>query len=206
MAEKVKIILLAMMVAAAMILGGFLGGWSLRGNYDRSHSHNDTIVIERVDTVTLVGQRDTLISIVWKPYPVAVHDTTWIHHHTTDSIFISLPYQYRYFGKPDTLDVWYSGIDPRVDSARVYMRHTTEIVEHYIETNKMMPLTLEIGAGTQIAGGAQPSTAAWNVRPYGIAKMSLNRPSTTFEAFGMIDTKGRWGAGLNVTYRVDLIK
>ena len=196
---------LALLLAFGLLLAGFAGGWKLRGEHI-TLPKADTIRIERIDTVTLVeNEIDTLIRIVYRPYPVAVHDTTLIVRHTTDSIFISLPYQYRYYGKPDTLDVWYSGVDARIDSARVYMRHTTEIIRQPYEVARMPRLTLDLGAGAAYNAELGMRNVEY-VKAYGLAKLSLNMPHTTFSAFGAIDTKGEWGVGLNVSYRLNLVK
>lgn len=186
--------------ALLMLVGGVLGGiiGYGKGKADCQPIAADTITIVKVDTVTLVEPRDTLTRIVWKPYPVAVHDTVKILRHTTDSIFISLPYQYRYYGKPDTLDVWYSGIDPKIDSARVYMHHTTEIVKQPYEVCRMPRLTAELGAGAFYHES--------RVNPYAVAKMSYNAPHVTFGAYGAVNHEGNWAAGLNVTYRLNIIK
>jgi hypothetical protein len=198
MTEKIKILLLAVLLALGLMLASFAAGWKIRGE-KMQPPVADTIRIERVDTVTLVEPRDTLIRIVWKPYPVAVHDTTLIHRHTTDSIWLSLPYEHRYMAKEDTLEVWYSGIEPCIDSAKVYMHHTTEIVNHVPDVRKMVPrLTIDLGAG-----------AFYHERqvfPYASAEMRYNAKQTTFSAYGAIDHQARWAAGVSVTYRMNIIK
>ena len=197
MTEKIKILALALLLAAGLLLGGFAAGWKIRGE-KMSSMVADTIRIEKVDTVTLVEPRDTLTRIVWKPYPVAVHDTTLIHHHTTDSIWISLPYEHRYYGSPDTLEVWYSGVDPKIDSAKVYMHHTTEIIKQPYEVAKMPRLTAEIGAAAFYSDKS--------INPCLVGEMRYNAPKTTWSAYGAIDPQARWAAGVSVTYRMNLIK
>ena len=197
MTEKIKILALALLLAAGLLLGGFAAGWKIRGE-KMSSMVADTIRIEKVDTVTLVEPRDTLTRIVWKPYPVAVHDTTLIHHHTTDSIWISLPYEHRYMAKEDTLEVWYSGIDPKIDSAKVYMHHTTEIVKQPYEVARMPRLTLDVGAAAFYSDK--------RVNPCLVGEMRYNATKTTWSAYGAINHEGKWGAGVGVTYRMNLIK
>ena len=197
MTEKIKILALALLLAAGLLLGGFAAGWKIRGE-KMSSMVADTIRIEKVDTVTLVEQRDTLTRIVWKPYPVAVHDTTLIHHHTTDSIWISLPYEHRYMAKEDTFEVWYSGIDPKIDSAKVYMHHTTEIVKQPYEVARMPRLTLDVGAAAFYSDKS--------INPCLVGEMRYNAPKTTWSAYGAIDQQARWAAGVSVTYRMNLIK
>lgn len=207
--NDIKRILILFAIVIGVIMLGFVGGCSARGRYDKRHAPSlaaDTITLHHTDTVTLVGPRDTLTRIVWKPYPVAVHDTTLIVHHTTDSFFIMLPYQHKHLSRPDTLDVWYSGIDPKVDSARVYMHHTTEIVNIPVVERRMPRLTMDVGAGTAIVGGKVGEATQFSVRPYGIARVSLNRPRATFSGWGRIDTQGAWGAGVDVSLRLDVVK
>lgn len=197
MTEKIKILALALLLAAGLLLGGFAAGWKIRGE-KMSSMVADTIRIEKVDTVTLVEPRDTLTRIVWKPYPVAVHDTTLIHHHTTDSIWISLPYEHRYMAKEDTLEVWYSGIDPKIDSAKVYMHHTTEIVKQPYEVARMPRLTLDVGAAAFYSDKS--------INPCLVGEMRYNAPKTTWSAYGAVNHEGKWGAGVGVTYRLNIIK
>ena len=198
MTDKIKILLLAVLLALGLMLASFAAGWKIRGE-KMQPPVADTIRIERVDTVTLVEPRDTLIRYVWKPYPVAVHDTTLIHHHTTDSIWISLPYEHRYMAKEDTLEVWYSGVDARIDSATVYYHHTTEIVNHIAEVSKMMPrLTAGVGCGAFYQEK--------RVNAYLFGEMRYNAKQTTFSAYGAVNHEGKWGAGVGVTYRMNLIK
>ena len=198
MTDKIKILLLAVLLALGLMLASFFAGWKIRGENIQPPA-SDTIRIERVDTVTLVEPMvDTLIRYVDRLYPVAVHDTTLIHHHTTDSIWISLPYEHRYMAKEDTLEVWYSGIDPKIDSAKVYMHHTTEIVKQPYEVAKMPRLTIDLGAA-----------AFYNERqvfPFLVGEMRYNAKQTTFSAYGAIDHQARWAAGVSVTYRMNIIK
>lgn len=197
MTEKIKILALALLLAAGLMLASFFAGWSLRGHYQEPIP-SDTITIMKVDTVTLVEPIDTLIRYVWKPYPVAVHDTTLIHHHTTDSIWISLPYEHRYMAKEDTLEVWYSGIDPKIDSAKVYMHHTTEIVKQPYEVARMPRLTLDVGAAAFYTDKS--------INPCLVGEMRYNAKKTTWSAYGAMGPQARCAAGVSVTYRMNLIK
>ena len=198
MTDKIKILALALLLAAGLMLASFFAGWSLRGRQQES-IQSDTITIMKVDTVTLVEPMvDTLIRYVDRLYPVAVHDTTLIHYHTTDSIWISLPYEHRYMAKEDTLEVWYSGIDPKIDSAKVYMHHTTEIIKQPYEVAKMPRLTAEIGAAAFYSDKS--------INPCLVGEMRYNATKTTWSAYGAIDPQARWAAGVSVTYRMNLIK
>lgn len=191
------IAIVAVLAILVALLGG-VAGWCVRGEKKHPLPVADTVVITTTDTVTLVGPRDTLVRFAWKPYPVAVHDTTFVTRHTTDSVFISLPYQYRHLSKPDTLDVWYSGVDPRIDSAVVYMRHTTEIIKQPYEVARMPRVTLDVGCGAFYAEN--------NVNPYLLGEMRYNAQKTSWQVYGAVNHEGRWGVGVGVSYRFNIIR
>ena len=193
MTEKIKILLLAMLLAMGLMLASFMAGWKIRGE-KMQPIVNDTIRIERVDTVTLVGNKvDTLICYVNRPYPVAVTDTIW-HN---DTMFVQLPYEHRHLHRPDTLDVWYSGVDARIDSATVYYHHTTELIRQPYEVPKMPRLTAGVGCGAIYQEK--------RVNAYLFGEMRYNAPKTTFGTFAAIDPTGQWCAGATVSYRIDLL-
>lgn len=168
MTEKIKILLLSVLLAMGLMLASFLAGWKIRGEQIQPPIA-DTIRIERIDTVTLVEPRvDTLIRYVNRLYPVT--DTVW----RNDTMYVTLPYEHRYYSVPDTLDVWYSGVDPRIDSARVYEHHTTEIIRQPYEVAQMPRLTLDIGIGNNewqtldpyIFARATLNSKRWKIEPY----------------------------------------
>ena len=197
MTDKIKTFAFCLLIFAVFALGFMLLGGKI--GYDKGRAscpqcHADTIVVERIDTVTLVGKIDTLTRIVWKPYPVTVYDTVTVN----DTTYIVLPYEHRLYEVPDTLKVWYSGVDPCIDSTMVYVRHTV-ITNTVTKIEYKMPrLTAELGAGAFYLDKS--------VNPYLLGEIRWNQPKTTFAAYGAIDHQGRWGAGVNVTYRIDLIK
>lgn len=195
------IAIVAVLAILVALLGG-VAGWCLRGNMRGEKKHPlpvaDTVVITRTDTVTLVGPRDTLVRIAWKPYPVAVHDTTFVIRHTTDSIFVMLPYEHRHLHRPDTLDVWYSGVDARIDSATVYYHHTTELIRQPYEVPKMPRLAAGVGCGAIYQEK--------RVNAYLFGEMRYNAPKTSFGTFAAIAPTGQWCAGATVSYRLDLIR
>ena len=192
------IAIVAVLAFLIALLGG-VAGWCMRGENNRQQPPpvSDTTWFTLTDTVTLVGQRDSLTRIVWKPYPVAVHDTTFVIRHTTDSIFVMLPYEHRHLHRPDTLDVWYSGVDARIDSATVYYHHTTEIIHHLPDVKKMPRMTAGVGCGAFYQEK--------RVNAYLFCEMRYNAPKTTFGTFAAIDPTGQWCAGATVSYRLDLL-
>lgn len=194
MTEKIKILLLAVLLAMGLMLASFFAGWKVRGEKIQPPIA-DTIRIERIDTVTLVEPRvDTLIRFVNRLYPVAVHDTMW----RNDTMYVTLPYEHRYYGVTDTVEVWYSGVDPTLDSVRVYEHHTTEIIRQPYEVAKMPRLTLDLGAAAFYHEGS--------INPCLVGEMRYNARKTTFSAYGAVNHEGKLGAGVGVTYRMNLIK
>lgn len=200
MTRDARHIAIVAVLAILVALMGGVAGWCMRGNMRGEKKHPlpvaDTVVITTTDTVTLVGPRDTLVRIAWKPYPVAVHDTTWITRHTTDSIFLMLPYEHRHLHRPDTLDVWYSGVDARIDSATVYYHHTTEVIRQPYEVPKMPRLTAGVGCGAIYAER--------RVNAYLFGEMRYNAKKSTFAASAAIDQNGRWCVGGEVGWRFTL--
>ena len=189
-----KYLAFALLVVALMIAASFAAGWSLRGVKNRTQNVNDTVIMTKTDTVTLVGPRDTLVRFAWKPCPVAIHDTVRVG----ETIAVMLPYEHRHLSRPDTLDVWYSGVDPRIDSATVYFHHTTAIVRQPYDVPKMPRVTLGVGVG-----GIYREK---RVDAYLLGELRYNAPKTTFSAYGAIDQAGRWGAGAGVVRRFDIIR
>lgn len=192
MTEKIKILLLAVLLAMGLMLASFLAGWKIRGE-KMQPPMADTIRIERIEKVTLVEPRvDTLIRFVNRLYPVT--DTVW----RNDTMYVTLPYEHRYYGVTDTVEVWYSGVDPTLDSVRVYEHHTTEIIRQPYEVAKMPRLTLDLGAAAFYHERS--------INPCLVGEMRYNAKKTTFSAYGAVNNEGKWLAGAGVTYRMNLIK
>lgn len=198
MSDRVKIAaciigFAALTALAFMWLGMMIG-------YQRGVSRFETLAVER-DTVTVT---DTLVidrfetDTVWNerlvPYYVAVDDPVT----PVDSAWVTLPIEWHHLSVPDTADIWYSGFAAGIDSVRFYVP-TRYVSEKVTVTEWETPrLTLDVGAG-----------AMWHedkANPYIIGEMRYNARKTTFAAFGAMDHEGRWGAGLNVTYRFNILK
>lgn len=199
MTEKVKILLLALMLAAGLMLTSFFAGWSLRGSHEMKHEVDpvpDTTWFTLTEEIPVPSPPDTVYKTEYKTVKVPLHDTIAL----VDSVWVTLPFE-RHFSRLDSVaDVWYSGYEAKIDSARVYKHTVVQVVtQNQVEYIYKMPrLTLDIGAG-----------AMWHentVKPYAIGKLTLNRPHTTFAAFGAINQHGEWGAGLNVTYRLNIVR
>lgn len=205
MEYKNKILLTIVAIAIAVLIGGaaFFGGWSFRGKYDNVCSGTtelkpDTVRLRRIDTVFLQIPPD--YDIVEEEYakkvkvPLAVHDTVTL----VDSVWVTLPFERHYTRIGEVADVWYSGYDAKIDSAVVYKHTTTQIIKQPYEVARMPRLTLDLGA-----------VAMWHeqaVKPFAVGKLNLNRPHTTFTAFGAINPDGDWAAGVSVSYRIGLLK
>lgn len=187
---------LALLLAFGLMLASFFAGWKVRGEKIKPPVA-DTIRIHTVDTLRLVEKiHDTTVLTYYKtiqvPLTVVEVDTV------VDSVRVTLPFE-RHFAKlEDVADVWYSGYEARIDSAVVYKHHTTEIVKQPYEVAKMPRLMLGLGVAAFYCDK--------RINPFLVGEMRYNAPKTTFTAFGGIDHEGRWGAGVGVTYRINLIK
>ena len=203
MTGKIKIFAAALMVLLVFAIGFTLIGVMLGYGHGCPQCLEITAdTVAAIDSTVMGGTEarpdaDSLMfadSVPYLvPFPVYLPGDT-VH----DTIYVYLPVEHRHFGITDTLDVWYSGTNPRIDSTRVYF-HTT-VVTNTVEHNvfKIPRLTAELGAGAMYCDKA--------VNPYLLGEIRYNAPKTTFAAFGAIDYQGRCGAGLNVTYRINLIK
>lgn len=207
MSDKTKrfdfVLLVVVVSLLAALLGGIIG-------YNKGKLSCPECPQVETDTITSIDSTitggtadrpdaDSLISVDSKPVnvPLPVYlpgDTVFQH----DTVEVYLHYEHRLFSLPDTFDVWYSGIDPRIDSTRIYLRNTT-ITNSVLQTDYKMPrLTLDLGAGALYFDKG--------INPYLLGELRYNAKKTTFAAFGAIDHTGRWGAGINITYRINLIK
>lgn len=184
-----------MLMLVSGILGGIIG-------YDKGVSHcgklpmADTVVVHRIDSVFIESVPDTVTmeytKVVKVPIYVATTDTV------VDSVLVRLPFEQHRATLEDVADVWYSGYEARIDSAVVYRHHTTEIIKQPYEVYRMPRLTAELGAGAFYFENV--------VNPYAIGKIGYNAKHTTFSAFGAINHEGKWAAGGQITYRLNLIK
>lgn len=117
---------------------------------------SDTVIFS--DTTNISGSddrpnADSLISADSIPYPVPYPiylpgDTICEH----DTVYVYLPYEHRLYSVPDTLDVWYSGVDACIDSAKVYghtvtITNTVTVKEPCVEQRNMVGMQ----AGSQDA-------------------------------------------------------
>lgn len=131
------------LAAAAVLLcmgvGGVIGG-IIASDHCPECGRADTIVM--TDTLTVCEVRvDTLTRIVYRLTPVSIHDTVVVN----DTVMAEMPYEYRHYASPDTLDVWYRGVDPRIDSVRIYSH--TQVIEHTSVVRTEPPRnTITIGA------------------------------------------------------------
>ena len=124
--KKVTEYLVAMLLI--LLVGGVIGG---KIGYDKGKARCDnvvdTITIKTTDTLFIT---DTIHDVVTQTYyktvqvPFYVVDTDTI----VDSVWVSLPYE-QHFARLDTIaDVWYSGYDAKIDSARVYKSTITNYI------------------------------------------------------------------------------
>lgn len=184
-----------MVLALIVLLATFFTGYHVRDRQIQPPVA-DTITIDHWDTTYLPSPPDTITNVEEKPYPVPyyIKDTDTVH----DSVLVVLPYEHHHAHVDSLFDIWYSGYQTKIDSIVAYKHLTTQIIKQPYEVTKMPILTLDMGAG-----------AMWHeqaVKPFAVCKLNLNRPQTTFTAFGAVNPEGDWAAGLTVTYRLNLIK
>lgn len=198
-------IALAIVLALMLVFAGGVAGWKVRGE-KMQPPVADTTIIVTTDSLAIQGtaarpDADSLIRIDSVPYPVPVPYPVYVDGETIvvhDTIEVYLTREHRLFSVPDTCDIWYSGVDPKIDSINLYMHHTTQIIHQPYEVARMPRLTLDLGAA-----------AFYNdkrVNPCLVGEMRYNAKHTTFSAFGAVNHEGKWGAGIGVTYRMNLIK
>ena len=203
MTDKIKIfgalLLMFMVFAIGFVLIGVMLGYG-HGCPECPQITADTVAA--IDSTVTGGtavrpDADSLISVDSVPYPVPV--PVYLPADTVrDTIYVYLPIEHRHFGITDTLDVWYSGTNPRIDSTRVYLHTTTITNTVNRDVFKMPRLTANVGAGAFYHDKA--------INPYLVGQLRYNAQKTTFAAYGAIDHTGRWWAGLDVCCRLTLIK
>lgn len=186
---------LALLLAFGLLLAGFAGGWKIRGEHVTAPKA-DTVTIHTTDTCWLPSVPDTVKETITKVVKVPLSDVEI--EPGVDSVQVALPFERHHATLEDVADVWYSGYQARIDSAVVYKHHTTEIIRQPYEVARMPRVTLDLGAGAFYGEN--------RVNPYLVGEMRYNAQKTTFSAFGAIDHEGRWGIGVGVTYRINLIK
>ena len=194
-----KVVVYVIAALLLMLVSGLLGGivGYNRGKAGCQGMEPDTIVLHTTDTITLTEKiHDTITQTYYKTIqvPFYVVDTDTI----VDSVWVSLPYE-RHFASLDSVaDVWYSGYDAKIDSAVVYKHTTTQIIKQPYEVARMPRLTLDVGAAAFYTDKS--------INPCLVGEMRYNAKHTTFSAFGAVNHKGEWVAGVGVMYRMNLIK
>lgn len=203
MTDKIKILAAALLMFAVCAIGFMLLGVMIgygHGCPECPQMTADTVAA--IDSTVTGGTAarpddDSLMLVDSVPYPVpfpvylpgdTVHDT----------VVVWLPREHRLFCIPDTLAVWYSGIDPRIDSTKVY-HHSAVVTNTIYRTSYKMPrLTANVGAGAMY----RPEV----INPYLLGELRYNAPKTTITVFGAIEHTGQWGVGAELTYRFTLVE
>lgn len=119
MRRYLAISLTALAIVAVSVLFGYIVGYDAAERELQPETHTDTVV--RVDTVWRELPPDVITQVQWRTR--YVHDTAIVTMH--DSVAVWLPYEQHMLAMRDTLDLWYSGVDARVDSLRIYLRTTS---------------------------------------------------------------------------------
>ena len=130
-----------------MLVFGALGGWI---GYQTGISNckgifNDTVIIEHWDTAFIESPPDTVTVTKTKVVKALVHDTTT--KTITDSVLVELPFEQRYAKLGDFAEVWYSGFQAKIDSARAFRHTITEIIHEPISKQSINPNFIGVEAG-----------------------------------------------------------
>lgn len=120
------------MAILLMLVSGFLGGWIgyQKGKSFCDVSTNDTIIIDHWDTAYLASPPDTVTNTITKVVKVSVHDTAT--NTFGDSVQVELPFDQHLAHLEDVADVWYSGYQAKIDSAKIYRHDVVKIVEQQV--------------------------------------------------------------------------
>lgn len=157
----------------------------------------DTVRIEKTHYKT-IHYPDTIKKIVYKPYKVPVYDTIY----PEDSIDLDLPYIEGVASVPDTLDIYYHGwIDAGIDSVRIGIFHTTEIVNHTIEIPKYITPRIMINTGIGYAHYD-------NSYLFAVGEVKYNTDRMTYGVFGGYGTnmqmQGSPFFGVTISARLEI--
>ena len=126
-----------LMIAAVSFVGGCSWHAANTGKEAEHITVTDTTWFTITETKMIPSPPDTVIDVKWKVRKVLQYDTI----HTTDSVWVVLPFEQHFARLDSVADVWYSGFEAKIDSARVYKYTTTQVVNyhhHIIEANNMI--------------------------------------------------------------------
>ena len=133
MSDKITKTVMVVVVVAIAILALLVGG-SIGFYVGREHCEiapPDTLRIEYVDTCFIESPPEIVTRTDTRYVKVTQYVTRT--DTITDTIKAALPFEQHFAKIDDVADVWFSGFQPKIDSAVVYKKHTTEIVNHYIK-------------------------------------------------------------------------
>lgn len=150
MKEKLKIVILALIIVECAMTAAFFTGWRYRAFYDEKTSiKHDTIVLRHTDTIKLPAPPpDTVTKTEYKTVLVPLNDVEV--DTDVDSARVTLPFEQHHAQLEDVADVWYSGYDAKIDSAIVYKHSQTVIEQHYITPSAKHNI-IAVEAGTKDA-------------------------------------------------------
>lgn len=148
MTEKIKILLLTVLLAMGLMLASFFAGWRIRGKQESDLPKSDTTVINNTDTCWLPTPPDTITDTKPVPVPVPyyIKDTDTIH----DSIMVVLPFEQHHASMDSLFDIWYSGYQAKIDSIVFYKHHTTQIINNNYEKIRYETPRFSVNAGISV--------------------------------------------------------
>lgn len=127
---KSRNILIILALAVVLVGVGFVAGWNVARDSSQPQQEpvHDTIV--RVDTMNIVSPPDVITKTELQTVYVPETNIVFVNDSTYG---VELPREQHHLSVPDTLDLWYSGIDARVDSLRYYSHNTTIQIHDMVE-------------------------------------------------------------------------
>ena len=136
-------IALALVFVLMIAAFGFVGGCSWHAANTRQEAEHITVTDTTWFTITetkmVPSPPDTVLKTIIKyvkvPFYICNTDTI------VEQVEVPLPFEQHFARLDSVADVWYSGFEAKIDSARVYKYTTTEVVNHYhhiIEANNMV--------------------------------------------------------------------
>lgn len=153
--EKKTVIKIAIIGAVLMVAMSFIGGYSIgyRQTIEEITTATDTTWFTITETKTVPSPPDTVLKtktkIVRVPQVVTVKATDTV----VDSVFVMLPFEQHFTQLEDVADVWYSGFDAKIDSAKIHRQYTTEIITQTKSTTQPRNMVMATAGATDASLG-----------------------------------------------------
>ena len=148
--DTIKALTMAILLGLALFLFGMWFGHKTAKDERPFPVHDSIYVVQHDTTIDVRTYTDTITKTIVKQVAVPVHDTTIM----ADTILVTLPWEEHHWQSPDTLDIWYSGFKPSIDSVHVHQHEKVIVHQQVIESIKYKRpiLSADLGAGAWTTG------------------------------------------------------